>query len=135
MTRLFLTAEAVAGSDIRDDVLPEMTRLAQLTGCAIEVRGNGCRFVAYPGDTTTDMQAAFDRLYPASTYVSVATVNPAPRIATGRFSVRPFDQDGVRTFRLWDTKWSRWGVPRTKFEDHTAAQAKADELNADDGEG
>ena len=134
MTRLFLIAEAVAGSDIRDDVLPEMTRLAHLTGCAIEVRGNGTRFVAYPEDTTADMQAAFDRLYPASTYVSAATVNPAPRPTTGRFAVRPFDQDGVRTFRLWDTKWSRWGVPRTKFETPQAAQVKADELNAD-GEG
>lgn len=130
MTRLFLTAEAVAGSDIRDDVLPEMTRLAQLTGCAIEVRGNGTRFVAYPEDTTTAMQAAFDRLYPASTYVSVATVSPAPRPGGGRYQAREFIGFGRNGWRVMDTKHSRWATPRTTFENRAQAQLAADELNA-----
>jgi len=138
MTRLFLTAEAVAGSDIRDDVLPEMTRLAQLTGCAIEVRGNETTFVAYPEDTTDAMQAAFDRLYPASTYVSVATVNPARRVATvkptsTRYAARFEGPEHVGSWRVRDTKWDRWAMPRRRFR--TEGEAKAEALRLNEAEG
>lgn len=137
MTHLFITAEAVAGSDIRDDVLPQMVRLARTTDCAVEVRGNGTRFVAYPADSIGGMQAAFDRLYPASTYVSVSTVNPMPRTTaqavSTRYAARFEGPAHVGQWRVRDLKWDRWAVPRLRFRTLREAQDTADAMNAREG--
>ena len=76
---LMIKAEGSAGQSLRDDMIPQMVRLAYSTGCGVEVRANDTVFWVYPSDTVADMQAAYDRLYPESRYVSTGISRPAPR--------------------------------------------------------
>lgn len=76
---LMIKAEGSPGRSLRDDLIPDMVRLAQRTQCGIEVRANDTIFWAYPRDTIEEMQAAYDRLYPQSRYVGTGMAKPALR--------------------------------------------------------
>jgi hypothetical protein len=76
---LMIKAEASAGTDLRESMIPDMVALAARTGARVEVRGNETVFWADPGDTVDAMQAAYDRLYPASRYVATFIKQVAPR--------------------------------------------------------
>jgi hypothetical protein len=77
---LTLKADADAGCGLRDEMIPQMIDLARRTGCRIEIKGNETTFWAHPADSVEALQAAYDRLYPQSAYVSVRIAQPAPRL-------------------------------------------------------
>lgn len=77
---LMIKAEASAGQSLRNDMIPDMVALAQRTGCSVAVRDNDTLFWAYPSDHVAEMQAAYDRLYPLSRYVSTGIRQPALRM-------------------------------------------------------
>ena len=139
MTHLFLIAEAMLGADLRRDVLPEMAALARTTGTPVKVRGNGTTFLAYPDDTAEALQAAFDRLYPASTHVAVKIHQPMTREpaqadpTSTRYAARFEGPEHVGHWRVRDTKWNRWAVPRRRFITEAAAKAEALRLNKAEG--
>lgn len=76
---LTLKAEASAGVDLRDSMLPDALDLARRTGARIEIEGNDTLFWIMPDDTLAGLQDAFDRLYPASRYVAAHIRQAAPR--------------------------------------------------------
>jgi hypothetical protein len=77
---LTLKAEADAGTNLRDQMLPEALDLARRMGVRIEISGNDTLFWIHPWDSIADLQSAYDRLYPESSIVSVKMQAPAPRI-------------------------------------------------------
>lgn len=76
---LMIEAKASVGQSLRDDMIPDMVALARRTGAQVEVRGNDTVFWANPDDAVEDLQAAYDRLYPASRYVATFIRHVAPR--------------------------------------------------------
>ena len=76
---LTIKAEGSAGCSLRDDMMPEMLKLAHRTGCAVEVEANDTKFIVYPKDTTQSINDAYDRLYPESRMVMSGMVKPWPR--------------------------------------------------------
>lgn len=81
---LMIEAKGSAGQSLRDDIIPDMVRLAQRTQCSVEVNANDTIFWAYPRDTIEEMQAAYDRLYPESRYVSTGMATAASRKTVAR---------------------------------------------------
>ena len=134
MTHLFLIAEAMWGADLRRDVLPEMAALARTTGTPVKVRGNGTTFLAYPDDTAEALQAAFDRLYPASTHVAVKIQQPMPKepaqAAFVRYVARKEDRFTSDRWRIWDLKWSRYLPVTHAYLNAADAKAAAARMNA-----
>lgn len=79
---LTIEAKASAGQCLRNDMIPDMVRLARTTGVRVEVRGNDSVFWADPNDTVGGLQQAYDRLYPSSRYIATFIAAPVPRHTT-----------------------------------------------------
>lgn len=76
---LTIKAEAQAGTDLRNAMLPDMAALSRVTNCGVEVQANGTTFIAYPNDSIGGLKDAYDRLYPESRLVMAAMVKPWPK--------------------------------------------------------
>lgn len=58
---LTIKVEALCGSDIPGDVIPEMVRLANKLACCTESNLNDVKVIAYPGDDPLHLAVAFRR--------------------------------------------------------------------------